>query len=67
METIKLNNGLVMPLLGFGVYQVPDKDECEQAVLDVLETGYRSIDTARAYQNEEVVGKAIKKSGIPRK
>lgn len=67
METIKLNNGIEMPLLGFGVYQIPDEEECEQAVLDALEVGYRSIDTARSYKNEKAVGKAIKKSGIPRK
>jgi diketogulonate reductase-like aldo/keto reductase len=66
METIKLNNGLEMPLLGFGVFQIPDENECEQAVLDALETGYRLIDTARSYTNEEAVGRAIKKSSVPR-
>ena len=66
METIKLNNGLEMPLLGFGVFQIPDENECEQAVLDALETGYRLIDTARSYTNEEAVGRAIRKSGVPR-
>lgn len=66
MKTITLNNGLEMPLLGFGVFQIPDDKECEQAVLDALETGYRLIDTARSYNNEEAVGRAIKKSGIPR-
>jgi len=66
MKTIKLNNGLEMPLLGFGVFQIPDEAECERAVLDALETGYRLIDTARSYTNEEAVGRAIKKSGVPR-
>lgn len=66
MQTIKLNNGLEMPILGFGVFQIPDDKECEQAVLDALEVGYRSIDTARAYNNEEAVGRAIRKSGVPR-
>ena len=55
-----------MPTLGFGVFQVPDLSQAEQAVTDALETGYRLIDTAVAYQNEEVVGKAIKDSDIPR-
>lgn len=55
-----------MPVLGFGVYQVPDTEECERSVLWALETGYRLIDTAAAYLNEEAVGKAIKRSGIPR-
>lgn len=55
-----------MPLLGFGVYQVPDPDECERCVLEALHTGYRLIDTAAVYQNEEAVGKAIKQSGVPR-
>lgn len=55
-----------MPILGFGVYQIPKPAECEKSVLTALEAGYRSIDTAAAYQNEEAVGNAIKKSGIPR-
>ncbi|WP_090381511.1 aldo/keto reductase [Dyadobacter sp. SG02] len=62
METVKLNNGVEMPLLGFGVFQVPDPAECERSVLDAIETGYRLIDTAASYGNEEAVGKAIKKS-----
>lgn len=66
MKNIKLNNGVEMPILGFGVYQVTDAAECERSVLDALEAGYRLIDTAAAYGNEEAVGKAIKKSGIPR-
>lgn len=66
MDYIKLNNGLEMPILGFGVFQIPDQKECEQAVLDAIETGYRLIDTAASYGNEEAVGNAIKKSGVPR-
>lgn len=66
MKTVKLNNGIEMPILGFGVYQIPDASECERSVIDAIETGYRSIDTAAAYMNEEAVGKAIKKSGVPR-
>ena len=67
MKTVKLNNGVEMPILGFGVYQIPDYDECKRAVLDALETGYRLIDTASAYFNEKAVGDAIKESGINRK
>lgn len=66
METVKLNNGVEMPILGFGVFQVPDPAECERSVLDAIETGYRLIDTAASYQNEEAVGNAIRKSGIAR-
>lgn len=66
MEYITLNNGVKMPQLGYGVYQVT-KDECERCVLDALEVGYRSIDTAQSYFNEEEVGAAIEKSGIDRK
>lgn len=62
METVKLNNGVEMPVLGFGVFQVPDLAECERSVLDAIETGYRLIDTAASYGNEEAVGNAIKKS-----
>jgi 2,5-diketo-D-gluconate reductase A len=65
MQTITLNNGVAIPQLGFGVWQVPD-DEAEQAVAVALEVGYRSIDTAKLYFNEEGVGRAIKASGIPR-
>lgn len=67
METVKLNNGVDMPILGFGVFQVPDLAECERSVLDAIQTGYRLIDTAASYQNEEAVGNAIKKSGVARK
>lgn len=66
MDFIKLNIGLEIPILGFGVFQIPDQKECEQAVLDAIETGYRLIDTAASYGNEEAVGNAIKKSGVPR-
>ena len=66
IETVKLNNGVEMPLEGFGVFQVPDPAVCEQAVLDAISTGYRLIDTAAAYMNEEAVGKAIAKCGVPR-
>ncbi|MCM1271063.1 MAG: aldo/keto reductase [Ruminococcus flavefaciens] len=65
MEYVHLNNGLKMPVLGYGVYQVT-KEECERCVLDALKTGYRLIDTAQSYFNEEEVGNAIVKSGVPR-
>ncbi|MFC7677419.1 aldo/keto reductase [Paenibacillus sp. GCM10028914] len=65
MQTVKLNNGIEMPIEGYGVYQV-SPEETEQCVLDALEVGYRSIDTAAAYMNESAVGNAIKRSGIPR-
>jgi 2,5-diketo-D-gluconate reductase A len=66
MEKVVLNNEIEMPILGFGVFQVPDAGECERSVLEAIHTGYRLIDTAAAYLNEESVGKAIKKSGIAR-
>lgn len=66
METVKLNNGVEMPILGYGVYQITP-EECERCVSDALSVGYRSIDTAQAYFNEEQVGNAIHKSGIDRK
>lgn len=66
MKTITLNNGVEMPILGFGVFQIPDAKECEQAVVNAIESGYRLIDTAASYANEEAVGNAIKKSGVPR-
>lgn len=65
MKTVTLNNGVVMPIIGYGVYQV-DPAECERCVSDALRTGYRMIDTAQAYHNEEGVGAAVKKSGIAR-
>ncbi|MXP58032.1 aldo/keto reductase [Pantoea sp. Taur] len=66
MQTVKLNNGLDMPLLGFGVFQMTDATECERAVIDAIETGYRLIDTAASYQNETQVGNALQQSGIAR-
>src|SRR5215213_4232822 len=66
MKSVKLNNGVEMPILGFGVYQIPDAAECEQSVYDAIQSGYRLIDTAAAYMNEKAVGKAIKRSGVPR-
>ncbi|WP_149846590.1 aldo/keto reductase [Paenibacillus sp. 37] len=66
MQTVTLNNGVKMPIIGFGVYQVPDVDECENTVYEALKAGYRLIDTAAGYLNEEAVGRAIKRSGIPR-
>lgn len=66
MQSIRLNNGVEMPLEGLGVYQIEDQTVCEQVVLEALEVGYRMIDTASSYGNEEAVGKAIKKSGISR-
>ena len=66
MEYVTLNNGIKMPLEGFGVFQVPDPAQCEQAVLDAIASGYRLIDTAAAYMNEEAVGKAIAKCKVPR-
>jgi diketogulonate reductase-like aldo/keto reductase len=66
IPNVKLNNGVEMPVEGFGVYQVPDFDECKQAVLDALDSGYRAIDTAQAYDNEEAVGAALKETDVPR-
>ena len=66
MEYVTLNNGVKMPQLGFGVYQIKDPAECEQAVVDAVSTGYRLIDTAASYGNEEAVGRAIKRCGVPR-
>jgi diketogulonate reductase-like aldo/keto reductase len=66
MKKVVLNNGVEMPILGFGVFQIDDRKECERSVSDALETGYRLIDTAAAYGNEEAVGGAIKSSGVPR-
>lgn len=66
MEFVELNNGVKMPILGYGVFQIADQEECERCVLDAIEVGYRLIDTAQGYGNEEAVGKAIKKCGVPR-
>lgn len=66
MDTVKLNNGVEMPIAGFGVFQIQDQAQAEQAVVDAIHAGYRLIDTAQAYGNEEAVGKGIKRSGVPR-
>lgn len=66
MEKVILNNGVEMPIMGFGVYQIADQNECEQSVYDAIMAGYRLIDTAASYLNEEAVGRAIKRSGVPR-
>lgn len=66
MQKIKLNNGVEMPILGFGVFQIPDAAECEKAVIEAIETGYRLLDTAASYLNEAAVGNAIKNCGIAR-
>jgi 2,5-diketo-D-gluconate reductase A len=66
MQNVILNNGVKMPILGFGVFQITDQAECERSVLDALSVGYRSFDTAASYLNEEAVGRAIKRSGVPR-
>lgn len=66
MQKVVLNNGVEMPILGFGVFQMSDLSECERCVTDALEVGYRLIDTAASYGNEEAVGRAIQKSGVPR-
>ncbi len=66
MEYVTLNNGLKMPILGYGVFQIPDLLECERCVLDAIDVGYRLIDTAQGYGNERAVGNAIKKCGVPR-
>ena len=66
MEYVTLNNGVKMPQLGFGTYQIKDPAECERAVRDAIDVGYRLIDTAASYGNEEAVGKAVRECGIPR-
>src|SRR5678815_6005601 len=66
MEKIVLNNGVAMPILGFGVFQIDDLAECERSVHDAIDVGYRLIDTAASYGNEAAVGSAIKRSGVPR-
>ena len=67
MQTIKLNNGVEIPILGFGVFQIADPAECERSVVDAIQAGYTHIDTAASYMNEEAVGRGIKQSGIARK
>jgi 2,5-diketo-D-gluconate reductase A len=66
MQNVILNNGISMPMLGFGVFQIPDSEECERSVYDAIQTGYRLIDTAASYKNEDAVGKAIRRSGVAR-
>ena len=66
MQEITLNNGIRMPVLGYGVFQIVDEAECERAVVDALQTGYRLIDTAASYRNEQAVGRGIRRSGVPR-
>lgn len=66
MQYVTLNNGVEMPILGFGVFQMTDANDCERSVLDAIEVGYRLIDTAASYLNEEAVGRAIKRSGVHR-
>src|SRR5687768_7609817 len=66
MRAVRLNNGLEMPLLGFGVYQIKDPEECERTVVEALRVGYRLLDTAAVYGNEEAVGNGIRSSGVAR-
>jgi len=66
VQTVKLNNGVEIPILGFGVFQITDLNECERSVVDAIQTGYSHIDTAASYQNEEAVGRGIKRSGVAR-
>lgn len=66
MTHVTLNNGVEMPLLGFGVYQIADATECERCVMDAIQVGYRLIDTATSYMNEDAVGRGVRASGVPR-
>ena len=66
MQQVTLNNGVVMPILGYGVFQIPDPQECERCVAEAIGSGYRLIDTAASYLNEEAVGRGIKNAGVPR-
>ena len=66
MQTVSLNNGADMPIFGYGVFQIPDAQECKRCVIDAIETGYRLIDTAASYMNEVAVGEPIKECGVPR-
>jgi 2,5-diketo-D-gluconate reductase A len=66
MQTVKLNNGVEIPMLGFGVFQITDASECERSVVEAIQTGYNHIDTAASYQNEEAVGRGIRQSGVAR-
>jgi diketogulonate reductase-like aldo/keto reductase len=66
MQTVKLNNGVEIPILGFGVFQIPDPAECERSVVDAIQAGYTHIDTAASYKNEDAVGRGIQQSGVAR-
>lgn len=66
MQTVKLNNGVEIPILGFGVFQITDAAECERSVIEAIQTGYNHIDTAASYRNEEAVGRGIKQGGVAR-
>jgi 2,5-diketo-D-gluconate reductase A len=66
MKTVTLNNGVVMPLAGYGVFQIPNAEECTRCVIDAIDVGYRLIDTAASYMNEAAVGDGIKNCGVPR-
>ena len=66
MQHVTLNNGTTMPILGFGVFQIPDPSECERSVIDAVNAGYRLIDTAASYMNEAAVGKGVRNSGLAR-
>jgi len=66
MQSVKLNNGVEIPILGFGVFQITDSSECERSVVDAIQTGYNHVDTAASYMNEEAVGRGIKQSGVAR-
>src|SRR5512141_2844018 len=66
MQNVKLNNGVEIPILGFGVFQITDSSKCERSVIEAIQTGYSHIDTAASYQNEEAVGRGIKHSGVAR-
>jgi len=66
MHTVALNNGIAMPILGYGVFQIPDATDCRRCVIDAIQTGYRLIDTAASYMNEAAVGEGIKQCGVPR-
>src|SRR5580765_5498109 len=66
MDYVTLNNGIEMPIAGFGVFQIPDLAECERSVVDAIDVGYRLIDTAASYMNEEAVGKGLRRSGVAR-
>lgn len=66
MQTVTLNNGVTLPIVGFGVFQIPDAHECARCVVDAIDVGYRLIDTAASYMNEAAVGEGIRQAGVPR-